>query len=420
MKTFINFRLTSLAVAIITLITIPTAIAGSDSVISGAIIQAGWCGQGNYICLIRIYIAVSISIIVLCFLLDLGINKWFINKEQRKKEYGNKKKQNSTAISVIIEILSSPRTNDNRVILTIQKKSKYLVHSCHAKITRIRYKPFQKLEYEDIQTTNKKLKWDSVDSEDGLITLRNKEDLELAWAKDVKSFDENRFGFSYIIEEPQSLSEGYYLIDVTIFGEWQNETTEVTKTFLLSFHSIVDMRAMFRGHNYRKKSIVVFHEDMVEKLTPDQFDTRFTIQMSKTQFERELGSFVSASEDSSALERPIFLLSKWATLRRKRTTAEIALSQGGGVYEDVQNVDEADIIKLIKEPYGGLVLELSETPAGLWISIIPEGYTETIDTISTKNGDGWESVRTRRIHVDEKAHVNLLKWLQSLHNAKEP
>jgi hypothetical protein len=44
--TIIHFRLTSSALATITLITIPTAIAGNDSVISGAIIQAGWCGQG--------------------------------------------------------------------------------------------------------------------------------------------------------------------------------------------------------------------------------------------------------------------------------------------------------------------------------------------------------------------------------------
>lgn len=78
MKIISNFRLTSFAFAFITLIAIPTAIAGQDSVISGAIIQADWCGQGNYICLIRVYVYTSIIILIVCFLLDLLFNWIFV------------------------------------------------------------------------------------------------------------------------------------------------------------------------------------------------------------------------------------------------------------------------------------------------------------------------------------------------------
>jgi hypothetical protein len=83
MKTLVSFRLTAIAVTIITIITIPTAIAGSDSVISGAIIQAGMCASGDYICLVRLYSIVSGSLIVLCFLVDLAINNWSGKKSKR-------------------------------------------------------------------------------------------------------------------------------------------------------------------------------------------------------------------------------------------------------------------------------------------------------------------------------------------------
>jgi hypothetical protein len=74
-----NYRFTSLAVTIITLIAIPTAIAGKDSVISGAIVQAGMCVAGDYICLVKLYSIASLILVALCLLIDLALNKGFSN-----------------------------------------------------------------------------------------------------------------------------------------------------------------------------------------------------------------------------------------------------------------------------------------------------------------------------------------------------
>ena len=73
MKLLKNYRLTSIAVALISLVVIQTAITGEDTVVSGAIIQAGWCTQGDYICLLKVYVSFSLIIIFVAFLLDLLI-----------------------------------------------------------------------------------------------------------------------------------------------------------------------------------------------------------------------------------------------------------------------------------------------------------------------------------------------------------
>jgi hypothetical protein len=89
-KALINFRLTSFAITLIALIAIPTAIAGRNSVISGAIIQAHWCGQSDYICLFFTYAKISAFAVAFCFVLDLGINKWFLNNKKSKKSLSRK------------------------------------------------------------------------------------------------------------------------------------------------------------------------------------------------------------------------------------------------------------------------------------------------------------------------------------------
>lgn len=131
MKTLVNFRLTSIAIAIITLIAIPTAIAGSDSVISGALIQSGYCGQNDYVCLFRIYSEISIAIIIICFLLDLVINKLM---KIKKAKHHNDESKASTVLSVqsLDDKKAKPKTlnrviahveyDDNKVYVLIENK----------------------------------------------------------------------------------------------------------------------------------------------------------------------------------------------------------------------------------------------------------------------------------------------------------
>jgi len=72
MKTIGNFPCTSIALAIITLITIPLVLGNTDNVLSGAIIQAGWCVKNDSICLVRINVFISIIVLVTGFILDLS------------------------------------------------------------------------------------------------------------------------------------------------------------------------------------------------------------------------------------------------------------------------------------------------------------------------------------------------------------
>jgi len=74
---------TAFAIALDTLLFGQALLVGDDSVISNAMIQARWCGNGDYICLVRHYICISLAIIVLCFIID------FFLKRNRKKSEGD-------------------------------------------------------------------------------------------------------------------------------------------------------------------------------------------------------------------------------------------------------------------------------------------------------------------------------------------
>jgi large-conductance mechanosensitive channel len=142
----------------------------------------------------------------------------------------------------------------------------------------------------------------------------------------------------------------------------------------------------------------------------------FTVRMTKRQFEKELDEFINPpEEESGAMIPPKSLLDTtryWRTLRRIKTELESKILSGSGSdFMDVDTIELADNIKLIKEPFCGIVLELKENGNSLTIGILPEGYRETIDTSTLA---GWLNDRSKLISVDSNAERNLLIWLKSL------
>jgi len=67
-----EYSFTSFAFALVTALFVQGLFAGDDSVITNAMIQAGWCGVGNYICILRNYSILSLTAILLGLVVDLS------------------------------------------------------------------------------------------------------------------------------------------------------------------------------------------------------------------------------------------------------------------------------------------------------------------------------------------------------------
>jgi hypothetical protein len=75
-----KYPIVSITAAILAITLIASAVAGEGSVISGAMIQAKWCGKGNDICLFWYYFWFTIGILLFAFIVQLIVNKIFLHK----------------------------------------------------------------------------------------------------------------------------------------------------------------------------------------------------------------------------------------------------------------------------------------------------------------------------------------------------
>lgn len=66
-----SFTYTSITMGMSALLFGQALLVGSDSVITNAMIQAGWCGAEDYICLLGRYICIAIIVILLGLVIDL-------------------------------------------------------------------------------------------------------------------------------------------------------------------------------------------------------------------------------------------------------------------------------------------------------------------------------------------------------------
>lgn len=147
-----------------------------------------------------------------------------------------------------------------------------------------------------------------------------------------------------------------------------------------------------------------------------KFDGPFLIQMTKPQFERALDGFVNKT-NKNVLTTPRVLLG-WRTLHRRKTEQERRLSSAQlNVHTD--EIADADFIRLTRQPFRGLVLELTEKDTGLWVVVKPEGDRESITVTEKKKRSKFllfRHVGWKNIPVNPKAQGDLLRWLKSLEN----
>jgi len=135
-------------------------------------------------------------------------------------------------------------------------------------------------------------------------------------------------------------------------------------------------------------------------------DELFVLQMTKLQFENELKSFVSGPTPSNLID--------WRVLRRRRTEQERKQLPDMELehlnWELISNVTEADSIKLTRDPFRGLALELKEKETGLWIVVSTEGDRDSITVVEK---EGFRHVGFKQIQVNPKARNDLRAWLKS-------
>jgi hypothetical protein len=136
-------------------------------------------------------------------------------------------------------------------------------------------------------------------------------------------------------------------------------------------------------------------------------DKGFIIRMTKSQFERKLDEFVNGS-DETVLKLPR-TLKNWRELKRRNKNWDDVNRK------HIDDVRDADSIKLLLAPFRGLVLELVENNEGLVVSVNPEGDKEPI-TITRRERKHlvFQHAGYKNISVNQKAYSALLKWLNSL------
>lgn len=312
-----------------------------------------------------------------------------------------------TQLGNSVTISKSPQTNDSQVILTIENSADLDITNCHAKITRIQYKNFGESNYHDLPTTNKNLKWDSVDSPDGFVTLKNSEDLALVWAKKPKSLwdDASKFGFSYILHDSQSYEKGFYKITVRVEGILESKRViQKEKEIAIRFHITSNNPTIVPCENEND-------------LTSDMFPGHYIYEMTKARFERELGKFINDDDNRDVnVSHPPNILTDWRILRRRRTSEEISriprMDDENKKWETVFNVEESDSIKLIKDDFRGINLDITYIHPGLLVEVNPEEIKDSIDILDNKGV--WKFLGYRLVDINEEACVELLKWLQLL------
>lgn len=165
-----------------------------------------------------------------------------------------------------------------------------------------------------------------------------------------------------------------------------------------------------------------------------EFKQPFFIRKTKSQFERELNHFVNPPQKETDILLPASLLDidYWRVLKRNKTELEHkTLSR---TYTDIQidNIEDADYIELIKKPFRGLVLEMTNKANGLWIVVRDNGVKESNTVVEVFNyvpekekrkkkskqkqeqGSGFKHKGWVKIPSNPKAYTALLKWLESI------
>lgn len=136
-------------------------------------------------------------------------------------------------------------------------------------------------------------------------------------------------------------------------------------------------------------------------------DKSFIIRMTKPQFERKLDEFVNGS-DETVLKPPRILIN-WRELKRRNKNWDDVNRK------HIDDIRDADSVKLLLDPFRGLVLELVENNEGLLVSVNPEGDKEPITVTRRKRKYlTFQHAGYKNISVNPKAHRALLLWLNSL------
>jgi hypothetical protein len=71
-----KFPATAIGLALIGLLLVEGLFVGKDSVITNAMIQAGWCSLEDYICVLQFYSVIALTLILVSLVIDSIIRRW--------------------------------------------------------------------------------------------------------------------------------------------------------------------------------------------------------------------------------------------------------------------------------------------------------------------------------------------------------
>lgn len=146
----------------------------------------------------------------------------------------------------------------------------------------------------------------------------------------------------------------------------------------------------------------------------------FSLKITRAKFEEELNEFINPKDDDILL--PPSML-EWRILERRKTDSEI---KRDGLFNKkiiTHDIDFADSIRLVNSQYHGLIIEMESKPKGLLVSVHPEGEQRSnAELVESKIKKGRKTIKHTGyqhtgytpIPVNEKAHLELLKWLDNL------
>ncbi len=141
-------------------------------------------------------------------------------------------------------------------------------------------------------------------------------------------------------------------------------------------------------------------------------DKSFIVRMTKPQFESKLDEFVNGL-DETVLMPPRILINRRELKRRNKNWDDVNRKH-------IDDIRDADSIKLLLDPFRGLVLELVENNEGLLVSVNPEGDKEPITITRIKRKYlTFQHAGYKNISVNQKAYRALLEWLNSLEKKQE-
>lgn len=221
-----EYPFTSSAFALVTALFVQGLFVGDDSVITNAMIQARWCGAGNYICILLYYSLLSLIAILLGLVVDLGRRLLKKSKQvastviAKPLEQFRKDNINLAKLRIAEGLMEKSQDYENKqYYLTIINESGQNIEECCVLLDEIAWKNFENIwEVKGKDIFDKPFRWNYYSIRlDGRITLDNESRASFAIVSSseysalnaTKNMNETETDFALAFYDSEPVNIGY-------------------------------------------------------------------------------------------------------------------------------------------------------------------------------------------------------------------